>query len=94
MHQYLNLLKDQDLYACLQDSGGRVISFPPITNSECSKVSEATADVLVEVTSGSKLAHAKAAADALLREMLLAGLGKGEGGGRDGRADERIQTGK
>ena len=72
VHQYLNLLKDKSVYACLRDSSDRVISFPPITNSDGSKISEETTDVLVEVTSSTKLAVAKTVADALLKEMLAA----------------------
>jgi len=36
--RYLELLKGKDLYPCLVDSSGVVISFPPITNSDVSKV--------------------------------------------------------
>ena len=76
IHQYLNLLAKKSEYACLKDSSGRIVSFPPITNSEGSKIDENTKSVLVEVTSGTKLQAAKAAADALLVEMLSAGLGE------------------
>ena len=76
IHQYLNLLAKKSEYACLKDSSGRIVSFPPITNSDGSKIDENTKNVLVEVTSGTKLQAAKAAADALLTEMLSAGLGE------------------
>ena len=72
----MNLLKDKAEYACLKDSSGRVISFPPITNSEGSKINEETTAILVEVTSSEKLADAKIVADELLKEMLNADLGK------------------
>ena len=45
------------------------------TNSDGSKISEATKDILVEVTSSTKLQAAKTACDRLLREMLLLELG-------------------
>jgi len=76
IHQYLNLLAKKSEYACLKDSSGRIVSLPPITNSDGSKIDENTKSVLVEVTSGTKLQDAKAAADALLLEMLSAGLGE------------------
>lgn len=76
VHQYLNLLKNKEVYACLVDSAGTVISFPPITNGEPTKISEETTDILVEVTSSVKLQTAKDVADVLLREMLLADLGQ------------------
>ena len=76
IHQYLNLLAKKSEYACLKDSSGTIVSFPPITNSDGSKIDENTKNVLVEVTSGTKLQAAKAAADALLLEMLSAGLGE------------------
>ena len=69
-------MKDKSEYACLQDASGRIISFPPITNSEGSKIQPETTDIFVEVTSSSKLAVAKSVADALVQEMLKAELGK------------------
>lgn len=38
VHKYLLLLKGKQRYPCLTDSAGVVISFPPITNSDNSKV--------------------------------------------------------
>jgi hypothetical protein len=40
IHKYLYLLKGKTRFCCLMDSEGTVISFPPITNSESSKVSD------------------------------------------------------
>jgi len=76
VHQYLSLLGDKAAYACLQDEQGKVISFPPITNGETTKIGEETQDVLIEVTSDVKLQTAKDVADAVLKEMLKLGLGK------------------
>lgn len=39
IHKFLYLLKGKTRYCCLMDSQGTVLSFPPITNSESSKVS-------------------------------------------------------
>lgn len=38
IHKYLYLLKGKSRYSCLTDSEGTIISFPPITNSETTKV--------------------------------------------------------
>ena len=38
IHKYLLLLKGKQRYPCLIDSSNKVISFPPITNSELTKV--------------------------------------------------------
>jgi phenylalanyl-tRNA synthetase beta chain, putative (fragment) len=38
IHKYLLLLKGKQKYPCLVDSSNKVISFPPITNSELTKV--------------------------------------------------------
>lgn len=37
-HRYLHLLDGKENYPCLVDAEGDVISFPPITNSEKTKV--------------------------------------------------------
>lgn len=74
VHQYLPMLDRFPLYPCLLDREERVISFPPVTNSGVSKISVETKDILVEVTSSTKLADAKLVADTLLREILEAGL--------------------
>lgn len=39
IHKYLHLLEGQPKFPCLLDATEKVISFPPITNSEISKVS-------------------------------------------------------
>jgi len=78
LHQYLHILDRSPLYACLKDGEDNTISFPPVTNSNITKISDSTRNILVEVTSNAKLATAKTIADTLLREMV--GLGIGEGG--------------
>jgi len=75
VHQFLPMLDRHPLYPCLMDAEGRVISFPPVTNSGVTRISAETKDLLIEVTSSTKLADAKLVADALLREMLEMGLG-------------------
>jgi len=55
IHQYLNLLDKKESFACLVEESGTVISFPPITNSDGSKIYEDTRNIFVEVTSDTKL---------------------------------------
>lgn len=50
-YKYLNLLKDESLLPCLLDGSQQVISFPPIINSDTTKVSPSTQTMFVEVTS-------------------------------------------
>lgn len=38
IHKYLYLLDKQDLFACLEDGEGNVISLPPLTNGDLTKV--------------------------------------------------------
>uniref|UniRef100_A0A2C9JGF0 B3/B4 tRNA-binding domain-containing protein n=1 Tax=Biomphalaria glabrata TaxID=6526 RepID=A0A2C9JGF0_BIOGL len=75
IHKYLELLKDKSLYPCLKDADGDVISFPPITNSEKTKVSKETTDILVEVSSSTSLDICKKVMEELLKETMLTGVG-------------------
>lgn len=38
IHKYLYLLEGKDKFACVQDSAGNVISLPPLTNGDLTKV--------------------------------------------------------
>lgn len=40
IHKYLYLLEGKDKFACIEDGAGNVISLPPLTNGELTKVSE------------------------------------------------------
>lgn len=51
IHKYLYLLEGKPLFPCLLDSTEQVISFPPITNSDITKMSVNTETMLIEVTS-------------------------------------------
>jgi len=70
IHKFLHLLDDKPLFPCLVASDGRVISFPPITNSELSKIGPDTTDVFVEVTGTVSLGACKEVMDALIRETI------------------------
>ncbi|KAL0267238.1 UNVERIFIED_CONTAM: hypothetical protein PYX00_009571 [Menopon gallinae] len=75
IHKFLHLPQEHSLYPCVLNSEDAVISFPPITNSEISKVSTNTKNILIEVTSPVHQNICKKIADKLLKEMLLSGIG-------------------
>lgn len=59
--QYAHLLAGKEKYPLLLDSKGKVLSMPPIVNSEETRVTESTKDVLIDVTATDR----KAAEDVL-----------------------------
>uniref|UniRef100_A0A8C3YN56 Leucine rich repeat containing 47 n=1 Tax=Catagonus wagneri TaxID=51154 RepID=A0A8C3YN56_9CETA len=69
LHRYLHLLDGQERYPCLVDADGDAISFPPITNSEKTKIKKTTCDLFLEVTSAASLQICKAILDALILKM-------------------------
>lgn len=69
LHKYLQLLDGKALYPCLMDAEGRVISFPPITNSENTKISKTSTELFLEVTSGTSLQTCKDVMDTLIMKM-------------------------
>ncbi|XP_013184033.2 leucine-rich repeat-containing protein 47 [Amyelois transitella] len=75
IHKYLYLLEGKSKYPCLEDASGKVISFPPITNSEETKMSHESKRMLVEVTSHSSHGSCKTVMDKLLHESLVLGIG-------------------
>lgn len=77
VHKYLYLLEGKPVYPCLMN-GGRAISLPPITNSDCTKISEKTQSMFVEVTSATSQGVCRRVLDTLLREMLLLGINRSE----------------
>ncbi|ESN91829.1 hypothetical protein HELRODRAFT_165911 [Helobdella robusta] len=77
VHKYLNLLKDQ-LYPCVLDDSSRVISFPPIVNSNVSKVTKSTRHIFIEVTGSHNLDVCKKVMDQLLINLMKMGIGQEE----------------
>ena len=69
IHKYLYLLKGKTHYPVVVDGSGSVITLPPLTNAEQTKISTTTRDVLLEVT-GSKTPDCKKVLDCLLHDML------------------------
>ncbi|KAI1286734.1 Leucine-rich repeat-containing protein 47 [Halotydeus destructor] len=74
VHKYLHLLKGKARFPCLYDSTGTVISFPPITNSETTRLSLETRNLFIEVT-GESTPMCKKVLDALLHGMVKMKLG-------------------
>ncbi|KAF7237590.1 Leucine-rich repeat-containing protein 47 [Varanus komodoensis] len=69
LHKYLQLLDGKENYPCLVDAEDAVISFPPITNSDKTKLGKTTSDVLLEVTSATSLQICKDVMDSLILKM-------------------------
>ncbi|XP_076107801.1 leucine-rich repeat-containing protein 47-like [Mytilus galloprovincialis] len=95
IHKYLDLLKDKVQYPCLVDGEGHVISFPPITNSDKTKITKDTTDLFIEVTSHLNLDTCKKVMDELLYRMLDMGLGTPkpeEEGAEGGAVDTETQN--
>ncbi|KAM6312778.1 leucine-rich repeat-containing protein 47 [Podargus strigoides] len=69
LHKYLQLLDGKDNYPCLLDAEGVVISFPPITNSEKTKIRKDTRDLFLEVTSATSLQICKDVMDTLILKI-------------------------
>ncbi|KAJ8371150.1 hypothetical protein SKAU_G00111780 [Synaphobranchus kaupii] len=69
LHKYLQLLDGKENYPCVVDAQDHVISFPPITNSDKTKMRKSTAELFVEVTSSTSLQICKDVMDALIVKM-------------------------
>lgn len=77
VHKYLDLLKGKELYPCVKDCENDILSFPPITNCEKSRICKETRDILVEVTSTVSLEVCKKVMEETLAASLLLGVGTG-----------------
>ncbi|XP_031838607.1 leucine-rich repeat-containing protein 47 [Nomia melanderi] len=75
IHKYLYLLEGKPLFPCLLDASEQVISFPPITNSDITKMSVNTETILVEVTSATSYCICRNVLDQFLKEMVTLGFG-------------------
>lgn len=73
IHKYLYLLKGKQRFPVVLDDQQKVISLPPLINSETTKITEETKDILLEV-SGESVPTCRKVMDALLHGMLKLGL--------------------
>lgn len=75
IYKYLSLLENQEKFAYLSRTcDDVVISLPPLTNSEASKIKIGRGDVLLEVTGSQSLSSCKSIMDKLLHSMLNEGM--------------------
>ncbi|KAM8990218.1 leucine-rich repeat-containing protein 47 [Ara ararauna] len=88
LHRYLQLLDGKDNYPCLVDADGVVISFPPITNSETTKIRKDTRDLFLEVTSDTSLQICKDVMDTLILKIAELNRSTLEDKGDSGSEDE------
>lgn len=58
--KYSWILEDEDQYPIIQDSKGKVLSFPPIINNQLTEVTEDTVDIFIDVTGKDKQTVLKA----------------------------------
>ncbi|KAJ8971535.1 hypothetical protein NQ317_016806 [Molorchus minor] len=65
LKQYLHIIKDSSVYPVITDSNGVILSLPPIINSDHSKITLNTRNVLVECTA-TDLTKAKIVLDTLV----------------------------
>ncbi|XP_075882231.1 leucine-rich repeat-containing protein 47 [Nelusetta ayraudi] len=94
LHKYLQILQGKSLYPCLVDAEGHVISFPPITNSEKTKIRKTTKELFLEVTSGTCLQTCKDVMDALIAKMAELNKFTAEHQEEAGSDGEEDSTGK
>lgn len=78
IYKYLSLLEKLEKFAYLsRSSDGAVISLPPLTNSDVSRIKIGENDVLLEVTGTQNLSSCKNIMDKLLHSMVNEGLHSG-----------------
>ncbi|XP_030640285.1 leucine-rich repeat-containing protein 47 [Chanos chanos] len=90
LHKYLQLLDGKEHYPCLVDAEDHVISFPPITNSDKTKIKKTTTELFLEVTSPTSLQICKDVMDTVIVKMAELNkftLEQKEEPGSDGEAD-------
>ncbi|KAH0554773.1 leucine-rich repeat-containing protein 47-like [Cotesia glomerata] len=73
IYKYLYLIEGKPLFPCVIDSNNQVISFPPITNSDITKMSVNTKNMFIEVTGLSRQV-CRDVMDELLKELITQGL--------------------
>uniref|UniRef100_A0A914UND1 B3/B4 tRNA-binding domain-containing protein n=1 Tax=Plectus sambesii TaxID=2011161 RepID=A0A914UND1_9BILA len=92
VYKYLNLVKDLTKYPCLVDAQGKTISLAPVTNSDLTKMTESTVDLLLEVSSPESQNTCRRVLDKLLIEMLALGLGGTDETGRKHLQVEQVKV--
>ncbi|CAG9770107.1 unnamed protein product [Ceutorhynchus assimilis] len=70
IHKYLYLVAGKPTFPCLVNEKGDVISFPPITNSDITKIEPTTTQIFIEVTSSLTQVVCKAALNEIIKELV------------------------
>lgn len=70
LFKFLDLVDGKETLACLKNSDNEVISLPPITNSEVTKINPVVSDVFIEVTSPMSLPQCKFIMEELIKHMF------------------------
>lgn len=76
LHKYLTLLEGQSLFPYLSDEDGAVLSLPPLTNAERSKLSVTTRSVLIEISSSHSMDICRQVMDTFLRQIITHQFGE------------------
>lgn len=77
--KYVHMLEGLQTFPCLMtEDGADIISLPPVTNCESSKISLNTKNIFVEITSHHSQVFCKAIMESLLFELLTLGIGDHE----------------
>lgn len=50
LKKYLHIIEDKPLYPVFYDKNRTVLSLPPIINSDATKISQSTKNVLIDIT--------------------------------------------
>jgi len=74
LFKFLDLVEGKEKLAVLRDANADVVSLPPLTNSDKTKISTIISDVFIEITSPLSLPDSKFVMEELLKEMFKAGL--------------------
>uniref|UniRef100_A0A2P2I2I5 Leucine-rich repeat-containing protein 47-like n=2 Tax=Hirondellea gigas TaxID=1518452 RepID=A0A2P2I2I5_9CRUS len=70
LYKYLQLVEGWSHFPCLLDAAGTVLSVPPLTNADVSKIEPSSTEILLEVTSDKSLAVSKATMTELIQAVL------------------------
>ena len=68
------MLQDKPKFAYVKDSNNNVLSLPPLTNCEETKMSSGSKNILIEITSTNSLEFCKQLMEQLFTEMLNNGI--------------------
>lgn len=70
IYKYLYLVEGKSAYSCLLNDKGDVISLPPITNSDITKIEPTTTKMFIEVTSSQSQLVCKTVLTEVLKETI------------------------